>query len=61
MSGLSLTENYLLTDAQKEKFNRDGHILLRELATPDEIEMFRPAIKRASDKHNAETRSLAEQ
>jgi ectoine hydroxylase-related dioxygenase (phytanoyl-CoA dioxygenase family) len=60
MSGLSLTENYLLTDAQKEQFNRDGHILLREAAKANEIEMFRPAIKRASYRHNTETRSLAE-
>lgn len=55
-----LTENYLLTDEQKANFIRDGHLLLREVTTADEIERFRPAIKRASYAYNAETRSLAE-
>lgn len=56
----SLKENYRLTADQKACFNRDGHILLRNLATADEIKRFRPAIRQASYEYNTETRSLAE-
>jgi ectoine hydroxylase-related dioxygenase (phytanoyl-CoA dioxygenase family) len=56
----SLQKNYLLTDEQRENFKRDGHILLQNLATADEIAEFQPAIKNASYEYSTETRSLEE-
>lgn len=51
---------YEISDSQKVEFQRDGHILLRDVATSDEIKRFQPAIKQASYKYNTETRSLEE-
>jgi ectoine hydroxylase-related dioxygenase (phytanoyl-CoA dioxygenase family) len=41
-------------------FRRDGHILLRGVATPEEITRFRPAICEAVYKYSTETRNLSE-
>ena len=49
-----------LTEEQKQSFWRDGHVLLRSVATAAEIARFRPAIREASFKYNTETRKLEE-
>ena len=53
-------KNYPITDKQKNSFAENGHILLREVATAEEIRRFQPAIKSASYEYNTETRKLAE-
>ena len=52
--------NVLLTEKQKQSFQRNGHILLRGVATPEEIARFRPAICEAAYQYSTETRKLAE-
>ncbi len=49
-----------VTTDQIKDFRRDGHILMRGLATPEEIARFRPAIRDAARKYSTETRSLEE-
>jgi ectoine hydroxylase-related dioxygenase (phytanoyl-CoA dioxygenase family) len=39
-----LTESYPLSNQQTNSYRRDGHILLRRVATPDELALFRPGI-----------------
>ena len=41
-------------------YRRDGHALVRGLASPEEVAAFRPAIEAAAAEHNRETRPLAE-
>lgn len=55
-----LTRKYLISDEQVANFSRNGHILLGEIATSDEITRFQPAIKSASYKYSTKTRSLEE-
>ncbi len=55
-----LSQNYDLTENQRAEFWRDGHILLRDAASSDEIAKYRPAIKNASYKYSNETRKLEE-
>ena len=56
----SLNSDYLVTPQQSADYRRDGHILLRRVAAPDEISVYGPAITDAAQKHNAETRPLEE-
>lgn len=51
---------YSLTKQQGQSFRRDGHILLRGVATPEEIARFRPALCAAAYQYSTETRKLAE-
>ncbi len=39
-----LTTKYEIPPAQVEQYRRDGHILLRGVASPEELEYFRPLI-----------------
>jgi ectoine hydroxylase-related dioxygenase (phytanoyl-CoA dioxygenase family) len=55
-----ISENYLLTANDLAAFRRDGHILLRGVATPAEIAVYQPAIKAAVDRYNTEQRPVAE-
>lgn len=41
-------------------FERDGHILLRSVASEDEVDRYRPAIRDACLRFNTESRSLDE-
>ncbi len=52
--------NYKINKEQHDEFHQNGHILLRNVATSEEIGQFQPAISRASYKYSTETRSLAE-
>lgn len=61
MSSLpSLDSSYAVTGEQVAQFQRDGHILLRGVASPAEIAAFRPVILRARDLYGAEATPLAQ-
>ncbi len=55
-----LKEEYALTLGQIADYQCEGHILLRGVATPDEIASYRPYLNRAVDQFNTEKRPLAE-
>jgi ectoine hydroxylase-related dioxygenase (phytanoyl-CoA dioxygenase family) len=55
-----LRSDYPLSQAQIAQFQHDGHLLLRGVATPDEIAAFRPVILDARDKYGAEVTPLAQ-
>lgn len=50
--------SYRLSIEQISSFNKNGHILLKGLATQDELDFFRPKIKNACKRLNKETRAL---
>ena len=60
MQKVTANETYLINDLQRTEFWQNGHILLCDVATSDEIERFQPAIKKASYTYSTETRSLEE-
>lgn len=41
----ALQNPYSLSEQQRQDFAKDGHVLLRGLASPDEIEAYRPFIR----------------
>lgn len=49
---------YPITDDQRQQYARDGHILLRNVATPEEVAEARRLILQTVQKHNSETRPL---
>ena len=55
-----LTTDFPLDDHQVDAFRRDGHLLLRGLASPGEIAHYQPLIRRAADRYNTERRALEE-
>ncbi len=57
---IQLARVYPLTATQHEAFDRDGHILLRNVATADQIARFRRAIQQACLSHNTESREISE-
>jgi ectoine hydroxylase-related dioxygenase (phytanoyl-CoA dioxygenase family) len=54
----ALTSDYPLLQKQISQFQRDGHILLRHLATAVEMAAFRPVILAARDKYGQEATPL---
>jgi ectoine hydroxylase-related dioxygenase (phytanoyl-CoA dioxygenase family) len=56
----SLTETYPVSPEQITEFERNGHILLRNVATTEEITSFRPVINEAAYKYNTEKRKIEE-
>jgi len=60
MNALKLSQTYTLTTAQISEFQKHGHILLRQVASGDEIVFFRPIIHQVSYKYNSEMRKLEE-
>ena len=56
----AISNEYRLTAAQRAAFDADGHILLRNVATADQIARHRPAIENACLSHSTESRSLDE-
>lgn len=54
----ALDDHYPLTAAQIDAFQRDGHLLLRGVARPDEVEVYRSVLNDAVDRYNTETRPL---
>ena len=53
-----LSRDYPLTEPQVTQYRRNGHILLRAVATPDEVAAYRPVILEARDKYGAEATPL---
>jgi ectoine hydroxylase-related dioxygenase (phytanoyl-CoA dioxygenase family) len=53
-----LSSEYRLTKSQIDAYQRDGHIFLKELASPPEISFYRAAILDAAKKLNTEKRKL---
>jgi hypothetical protein len=53
-----LSSGYPLSRDQIASFQRDGHILLRALATRAELEAYRPVILAARDRHGQELTPL---
>jgi len=55
-----LTSDYPLTTEHLARFHHDGHILLRGVASPQEMAAYRPAILNARDLYGAEATPLAQ-
>lgn len=55
-----LSQDYPISRAQVEAYQRDGHVLLRGVATPDVVAVYRKAITDAVRRLNTETRPLEE-
>jgi ectoine hydroxylase-related dioxygenase (phytanoyl-CoA dioxygenase family) len=53
-----LSGEYLVTAGQRAQYARDGHVLLRGVASPAEAAAYRAAINAAVARHNTETRPL---
>lgn len=56
----NLSEEYPVSDRQVEEFQRNGHILLRGVASPAEVAAYRPIIGEAVARFKKETRPLEE-
>jgi ectoine hydroxylase-related dioxygenase (phytanoyl-CoA dioxygenase family) len=54
----SLNEDYLVSNEQIEFFRQNGHVLLRSVAKPDEIDAYRHVINYAAYRYNTEKRKL---
>jgi ectoine hydroxylase-related dioxygenase (phytanoyl-CoA dioxygenase family) len=55
-----LASDYPISAAQQEAYQHDGHISVKGLASREEINAFRPVIVTAVEKHNRESRPMAE-
>ena len=55
-----LSSDYLITPEQTTAYQRDGHILLRSVCSPEEIAAYRPVINDATYRYNTQTRPLEE-
>lgn len=55
-----LDSDYILQPAQIEELRRDGHVLLRDVVSPEELAAYRAVINQAAQRHNTETRPLEE-
>jgi ectoine hydroxylase-related dioxygenase (phytanoyl-CoA dioxygenase family) len=60
MTSRMITQRYDLDESTVERFRRDGHVVLREVASRAEIDEYRPAIQRGAAALRRETRPLAE-
>jgi ectoine hydroxylase-related dioxygenase (phytanoyl-CoA dioxygenase family) len=49
-----------VTDEMRERYRRDGHVLVPGVASAEEIASYRPMITEAADRYNTETRPLEE-
>lgn len=56
----ALDESYLISQQESDAYRRDGHILLRNVVSPDEVEVYREVIANATFQHNKETRKIEE-
>ncbi len=55
-----LSRPYTVSPAQVADFEKNGHILLRTVASIDEVRFFQPIIHRVSHEYNTEKRKLEE-
>lgn len=56
----ALDDEYALSQDQVEAYARDGHVMIRGLLSPSEVETYRQAILAAVARMNHETRPLSE-
>ena len=56
----ALDKTVKITEAQINEFKKNGHIIIQNVVTGDEIESYREVINRAAYKYNTEKRSLQE-
>lgn len=56
----NLQEDYSISESQIQNFQESGHICLRQVASPHEIEAFRPHIQTAVQEQNKQSRPLSE-
>src|ERR1041384_2082915 len=56
----NLDDNYPLTQDQILSYRRDGHVLLRGVASPEDIAYYRPLLGKAVDHFKTEARPLEE-
>jgi ectoine hydroxylase-related dioxygenase (phytanoyl-CoA dioxygenase family) len=56
----ALDSDYALSASDREKYERDGHILLRGVASPSEVAPYRAAILDSVRRHTEQVRPLAE-
>jgi ectoine hydroxylase-related dioxygenase (phytanoyl-CoA dioxygenase family) len=54
----TLSQTYSLSSEQVAQYQRNGHILLRHIASPTEVEVYRPLIQEAALRYNTEKRAL---
>lgn len=55
-----LSKDYLLTAEQIQDYQRDGHVVLRGVASPEEVAAYRPILVEAVDRYKSQVRPLAE-
>lgn len=55
-----LTSDYVISANQKAEYQANGHILLKQVASTDEVNVYRPIIERATQANNQETRPINE-
>jgi ectoine hydroxylase-related dioxygenase (phytanoyl-CoA dioxygenase family) len=55
-----LHESREITDSQREEFRQNGHLLTRNVLSPDELNIYRPVINDAVRRFNTEKRRLAD-
>ncbi len=56
----SVSEDYALTAEQIERYRKDGHVVLRGVASDEEIAVYRPMLVRGVEKYKIEVRPLEE-
>jgi ectoine hydroxylase-related dioxygenase (phytanoyl-CoA dioxygenase family) len=55
-----LADAYPVQPDQAAAYQRDGHILLRQVLRPEEVAVYREVIQAAASRYNTETRPMAE-
>ena len=56
----TLDETVAIDSGTIESFARNGHVVVRGLASPDEVSQYAPAIKRATSQLSGDTRPMEE-
>ncbi len=56
----SLESEYLVPQAKRTAYERDGHTILRQVASREEVQAYHPYIAQALDKNKKEHRKLEE-
>ena len=57
---VGLDTPYTLNAEQIADYQKNGHVLLRGVATPELVSVYGPAIVEAADRYNTETRAISE-
>ncbi len=53
-----LAPTYAVTPDQTRDYQKNGHILLRDILTPEQVAVYRDVIVGAADRYNTETRRM---